>query len=60
MGTDGGHRSRFARARQRVRAFEDSLETSVKPWAVLTAITFAVTALWTIGSWLLGGDLDGR
>jgi hypothetical protein len=43
-----------------MRALEDSLETSVKPWAVLTAITFAVTALWTIGSWLLTGDLDGR
>ena len=60
MGTDGEPRSRFARARQRVRAFEDSLETSVKPWAVLTAITFAVTALWMIGSWLLTGDPEGR
>jgi hypothetical protein len=53
-------RPRLAAARRRIRALEDSLETSVTPWVILTAVTFAATALWMIGSWLLTGDPEGR
>ena len=41
---------RLDAARRRIRAIEDSLETSVTPWVILTAVTFAATALWMIGA----------
>ncbi len=51
---------RLDATRRRIRAIEDSLETSVTPWVILTAVTFAATALWMIGAWLLTGDPEGR
>jgi hypothetical protein len=60
MAAGSERRPRLAKVRQRLRMVEDSLETSVTPWVVLTAVTCAATVLWMIVTWLLTGDPDGR
>jgi hypothetical protein len=60
VATGSEPRPRVAKVRQRLRMVEDSLETSVTPWVILTAVTFAATALWMIVTWLLTGDPEGR